>query len=382
MSDLRQSRGPDSADPASDPSRAPDPVARTGSAPAAAESPAGVDTALGDIFGDAAGRAWLGELGDDPPLRLYLALLRVREPTAASVADLGLPGDEAQRALHVLERHGMVASGTGGSLRVTPPDVAVPAYLTALELRLRSTRTVTPRLTQLYRQVQEEPAGTARRPPTLRLLTGLAEVDAACRRLTEEATHGIDVLASPENWEWAVSDLTTASDRLTRRAVLDESLLADEEALNQILGLRESGVEVRIALKVPVTLHLFDEQVVLLRIDDGPDPRAVTGFEVRHRRLTEALGRVFWLTHEHADPVPLARTSAHERSLDREARVLTLLATGATDSVIARRMGISQRTVERYVHNLMDSLGATTRFQAGVQAVRRGLLSAGSSHRR
>ena len=54
--------------------------------------------------------------------------------------------------------------------------------------------------------------------------------------------------------------------------------------------------------------------------------------------------------------------------------ILTLLAAGASDATIARQSGISQRTVERRVRALMDQLGAGTRFQAGVQAARRGWL--------
>ena len=52
----------------------------------------------------------------------------------------------------------------------------------------------------------------------------------------------------------------------------------------------------------------------------------------------------------------------------------TLLASGATDSTITRRLGISQRTVERRVRHVMDTLGAETRFQAGVEAARQGLV--------
>ena len=59
---------------------------------------------------------------------------------------------------------------------------------------------------------------------------------------------------------------------------------------------------------------------------------------------------------------------------DREARVLALLSAGAADSTVARQLGISQRTVERDIRKMMDDLNATTRFQAGVQAARRGLV--------
>jgi DNA-binding NarL/FixJ family response regulator len=58
----------------------------------------------------------------------------------------------------------------------------------------------------------------------------------------------------------------------------------------------------------------------------------------------------------------------------RDRTILALMAAGATDATIARQTGISQRTVERRVRALMDQLGAGTRFQAGVQAARRGLI--------
>ncbi|MFD0634820.1 LuxR C-terminal-related transcriptional regulator [Catenulispora yoronensis] len=45
-----------------------------------------------------------------------------------------------------------------------------------------------------------------------------------------------------------------------------------------------------------------------------------------------------------------------------------------TDEAIARQLHISARTVQRRVSVLMEELGARNRFQAGVQAVRHGML--------
>jgi DNA-binding NarL/FixJ family response regulator len=59
---------------------------------------------------------------------------------------------------------------------------------------------------------------------------------------------------------------------------------------------------------------------------------------------------------------------------DDESAVLGLLAAGLTDSAIARHLGTHPRTVQRRVRELLDRLGAGTRFQAGIQAVRRGWL--------
>ncbi|HVK25886.1 MAG TPA: hypothetical protein VM677_31395 [Actinokineospora sp.] len=41
---------------------------------------------------------------------------------------------------------------------------------------------------------------------------------------------------------------------------------------------------------------------------------------------------------------------------------------------MARKVGVNQRTIERRMRRIMESLGARTRFQAGLQADRKGLL--------
>nr|WP_243727306.1 LuxR C-terminal-related transcriptional regulator [Actinocrispum wychmicini] len=55
-------------------------------------------------------------------------------------------------------------------------------------------------------------------------------------------------------------------------------------------------------------------------------------------------------------------------------RLLSLLAAGLKDEAIARQLGVSLRTVHRRTSELSESLGARTRFQAGMRAERQGLL--------
>jgi DNA-binding NarL/FixJ family response regulator len=54
--------------------------------------------------------------------------------------------------------------------------------------------------------------------------------------------------------------------------------------------------------------------------------------------------------------------------------LLSQLAGGAKDEQIARALGLSVRTVRRRVAELLVELGADSRFQAGVEAVRRGWI--------
>lgn len=57
---------------------------------------------------------------------------------------------------------------------------------------------------------------------------------------------------------------------------------------------------------------------------------------------------------------------------DDDRSLITLLAGGLTDSAIARQLGWSTRTMRRRTGRLFEELSASNRFQAGVQAARRG----------
>lgn len=59
---------------------------------------------------------------------------------------------------------------------------------------------------------------------------------------------------------------------------------------------------------------------------------------------------------------------------DHRRLLLAELADGVKDEQIARNLDVSLRTVRRRVAALMSELGVDTRFQAGVEAVRRGWL--------
>lgn len=60
---------------------------------------------------------------------------------------------------------------------------------------------------------------------------------------------------------------------------------------------------------------------------------------------------------------------------ERERQVVTLLAEGLSNKLIADRLGISDHTAKFHVNGVMAKLGASTRTEAVVEAVRRGLVT-------
>ena len=73
-------------------------------------------------------------------------------------------------------------------------------------------------------------------------------------------------------------------------------------------------------------------------------------------------------------PVPGLDGQPYDEGASDQRLLLGQLAGGAKDEQIARALGLSVRTVRRRVADLLDELGADSRFQAGVEAVRRGWM--------
>ena len=69
------------------------------------------------------------------------------------------------------------------------------------------------------------------------------------------------------------------------------------------------------------------------------------------------------------------RSMAEDIALtQRELDVLALMAEGASNKMIARRLGISVHTVKFHVGSLLDKLDATGRTDAVAHAARRGVI--------
>jgi two-component system, NarL family, response regulator LiaR len=68
------------------------------------------------------------------------------------------------------------------------------------------------------------------------------------------------------------------------------------------------------------------------------------------------------------------RPAAEEALTAREREVLQLIARGLPNKLIARELGIAEKTVKTHVSSILSKLGLTDRTQAALYAVRTGLI--------
>lgn len=69
-----------------------------------------------------------------------------------------------------------------------------------------------------------------------------------------------------------------------------------------------------------------------------------------------------------------------EELTERETEVLRLLAQGQSNKQIARNLHITDKTVKTHVSNILGKLGAQSRTQATLYAIRTGLVSPGTGN--
>lgn len=178
----------------------------------------------------------------------------------------------------------------------------------------------------------------------------------------------------PDAWamprESAVSEVLAEAMSTGRRSRAIYPIRALSEAPDSVLARARLGEQVRVISEVPTRMFILGDAHAVLPEPLGfaDEPRV----HVRQRSVVAALTLWFESLWSRAAPVPeLEGGSARP---DQRRFLLEQLVAGSTDEVIARKLGLSLRTVRRRIALLMSDLGVDTRFQAGVEASRRGWI--------
>lgn len=285
-----------------------------------------------------------------------------------------------ERDLAPLRTAGLVEVARGHVAPADPGDVLPRLIaeetrrLDQLERRLQALHEAVPVLRAEHERPVEAPAV----PLVGEVLDGDG-LAMACTTLIEQG-------AGPLRWLRPVVDTDRADDPVVqaieqavraavgrgRRSQAVYPVRTLQQAPEELRARAAYGEEVRVIAAVPSRLEILGDAGVVLPVAWG----AETGSRTVVRgpglvRLAELAFRGLW---ERALPIP----GLELRHADRRARERTLLleqlAAGAKDEQVARVLGVGLRTVRRRVAEVMEELAVQTRFQAGMEAVRRGWL--------
>ncbi|MFI7089146.1 helix-turn-helix domain-containing protein [Streptomyces anulatus] len=271
-----------------------------------------------------------------------------------------------------LREEGLVTASADddGALRAVEPALALPALATRRFQDAQAAGLPGPlaveRLIAVHERAVERPAEP--------LGAGSADEAAALvERLVATVRREVVLLVpdhSPGSFEFSRH---VAEAVLRREAVLRQvwsaSFLHRPAAVEHARWLGAQGAAPCTLPHVPTRAVIVDGEVgVLFGADGGARVlRGGSGLDA----LNGLAGRLWDNSMEVRQATsPLAAPPSRPR---RE-RVLRLLADGLTDDAIARRIGVSVRTVRNDVASTMVGLDARSRFQAGVRAAQMGLL--------
>jgi hypothetical protein len=273
--------------------------------------------------------------------------------------------------LESMRELGMVRHLPGDVWQAVAPDLAVEALIAAREEAHRRARADIGPLMELYlRNRDEELADNA----FVEVVSGKDAVRDLWRTLLGGAREEVCVLdqppyLSPQEEHAELEDSTRQRD-VQWRVVYDRSAVDLPGRVTEIIELVAAGERARVTPTLPFKLAVIDAHAAVLPVASGDVIDKV--LLIRPSALLDVLRSTFELYWDKG--IPFSPGGIYSAAADVDPNLLGLLAAGLTDESIARQLGLAPRTVQRRVRQLMDRCGAQTRFQAGVQAMRRGWL--------
>ncbi|MBT2445720.1 helix-turn-helix domain-containing protein [Streptomyces sp. ISL-43] len=123
------------------------------------------------------------------------------------------------------------------------------------------------------------------------------------------------------------------------------------------------GSQVRTVGDGLMRMILVDQHTGLLEVRDDDKAALV----VREPNVVHFMLQTFERSWAQAEPFATTVGPDQARSISEELRqtIVRLLAEGLEDKAIARRLGMSERTCQRHIAEVMRAVGAKSRFQAG-----------------
>lgn len=315
---------------------------------------------------------------------VYRMVLNSPATDAEQLAEqLDLPLDDVRHALKSLRDLRLLREagdeGDDPRLQLVDPDIGLVALLarseaelSARQRQIEATRSAVNTIAAQYNGRHE------RAYEGVRQIIGMDAVNARVEELAglaEEACMSFVTggAVKPELMSQAKPLDQLAMERgVALRNIFQESFRNDPNTLQYVGWMAAMGAQTRTVPSLPMRMILVDRKVAVMPLDPV-DPRK-GALEVSNSGMVATMCVLFEQFWDAATPwTEPVRPDQHGLTR-REREILGMLAIGHTDDWIARRLGVSLRTVRRVIADLMTRLDARSRFEAGVLAVRSGWL--------
>ncbi|WP_406187289.1 LuxR C-terminal-related transcriptional regulator [Streptomyces sp. NBC_01006] len=224
-------------------------------------------------------------------------------------------------------------------------------------------------LMPVYLQARQHafPQGTIDHlPDKFAVRTLLTEVIGSCRSEVLVSKHGGSFPVAALR-EALPRDLALLERGIRMRSLYQHATRFDQPTRTHAEQLVAAGAQIRTLPEALPQMIIVDQALALLPARSGG------ALIIREPDLLAYLLDVFERDWANATPYATDPHAAQGVSQTRKQTILVMLAKGLKDDTIARRLGISLRTCRRHVSELLESLGAHSRFEAGVIAERPGL---------
>jgi sugar-specific transcriptional regulator TrmB len=308
---------------------------------------------------------------------IYRTLLR--DPAAPIAQLAGAANTSTTRtrtALGRLVELGLVRRADNHFIPIRP-EAALAALVHRRRAELDAVEAATAELSEEFRagDLKAHPAGL------VEVVTGTEAINRRATELFEAATEEVMAFDAPPYALQLSNEVGIEGPILARgvriRVIYSQRALDLPGRYERIMELASLGEEPRILPGLPMKLRITDSRVALIPLT--ATQRATESVAVVHESgLLDALIALFEALWAAAHPIgAVGRPSGGELD-EAQAHVVALLASGLKDETIARNLGVSMRTAGRRIREVLDLLQATTRFQAGAAAARRGWLSSAS----
>jgi sugar-specific transcriptional regulator TrmB len=310
---------------------------------------------------------------DDEHTAVYRLILQAPSASIDELAaSAGLPANRVRAIADELERLGLLARQASSPDRVvaSPPSLALRPLLLDRERRLTQAHEALVQLSEIYR------SGAAQReaPDVVDVVLGADAVRQRFAQLQASATQQVRVFMLSDVAFLDAEQNVAEDDALGRgvryRVIVEKAVL---EWPGFIDAARESapfGEEVRVLPTLPTRLIIADDAMALLPMRSRGEERASGALLVHPSGLLDlvmAMFEEYWATS--TEFLSGGELPGDHDAVDRD--LLKLLLLGLTDAAAGAQLGISVRTVQRRVAELMETAGVTTRIQLGAEAVRR-----------